>query len=65
MNSMAMEMEGLKRGLEKLKELGVALESLVTDRHVQINNYMKINHPEVNHYYDCWHVVKCKLLSHL
>ena len=55
-----MELEGLKRGIAKLKELELEMRSLVTDRHIGIANYMKSAQPDIDHYFDCWHVAKCK-----
>lgn len=55
-----MELEGLKRGIQKLRDLDVDITSLVTDRHVGIANYIKENEKDITHYFDCWHVSKCK-----
>ena len=60
MNSVAMELEGLKRGLRKLKAMDVEIRSVVTDRHVGIANYVKQHEPDITHYFDCWHVAKCE-----
>jgi len=63
MNSNAMEMEGLVRGLRKLKDLQVQVDSLVTDRHMQIAAMMRAPRSEfkdIKHYFDVWHVSKCK-----
>ena len=53
-----MEKEGLERVLDflELRRLKVAI--LVTDRHKQINKWLRENHPEITHYYDVWHVAK-------
>ncbi|XP_061179861.1 uncharacterized protein LOC133188445 [Saccostrea echinata] len=54
-----MELEGLKRGLRHLTELNrVQVHDLVTDRHVMIKSYMKTEKPNINHYFDVWHVAK-------
>ncbi|KAG1936444.1 hypothetical protein F2P79_018498 [Pimephales promelas] len=51
-----MEKEGLKRGLEHLEAHGVKLECIVTDRHPQINNFLReINIPQ---FYDVRHLEK-------
>ena len=34
------------------------LHDLVTDRHVMIKSYMKTERPNMNHYFDVWHVAK-------
>ena len=53
-----MEKEGLNRVLNFLKEQGLTVEVLVTDRHKQINKWLCESHPEITHYYDVWHVAK-------
>ena len=62
MNSVAMELEGLKRGMQKLRDMDLEISSIVTDRHVGIANYIKEKEKDIAHYFDCWHVVKCKFL---
>ena len=57
-----MELEGLKRSLVVLKEKGVEVTNVVTDRHVQVKKYMREEHPDIEHEYDCWHVVKGQYL---
>nr|XP_055069990.1 uncharacterized protein LOC129450961 [Misgurnus anguillicaudatus] len=51
-----MEMEGLKRSLSLLEERGVTLDSVVTDRHPQIQKFLK--ETRIKHYYDVWHIEK-------
>ncbi|XP_063436058.1 uncharacterized protein LOC134717453 [Mytilus trossulus] len=54
-----MELEGLKRGLSLLIDTNhIEVSTLVTDRHVMIKKFMKDNHPEINHYFDVWHIAK-------
>ena len=53
-----MEKEGLQRLIEFLKGEGLQIDVLVTDRHKQINKWIRETHPEVKHYYDIWHVAK-------
>lgn len=60
MNSYAMELEGLKRALAKLKAMDVEVRSLVTDRHSGITSYMKEKNPDTMHYFDTWHLVRSK-----
>ncbi|VDI11931.1 Hypothetical predicted protein, partial [Mytilus galloprovincialis] len=36
----------------------IEVSTLVTDRHVMIKKFMKDNHPEINHYFDVWHIAK-------
>ncbi|XP_057191028.1 uncharacterized protein LOC130555030 isoform X2 [Triplophysa rosa] len=51
-----MEMEGLKRSLVLLEERGVTLDSIVTDRHPQIQKFLKES--RIKHYFDVWHIEK-------
>ncbi|XP_064191596.1 uncharacterized protein LOC135254919 [Anguilla rostrata] len=53
-----MEKEGLKRSLQFLEESGLTVGCLVTDRHPQIQKYIREEKPAVIHYYDVWHVAK-------
>uniref|UniRef100_A0A1S4L5U3 Uncharacterized protein n=2 Tax=Ixodes scapularis TaxID=6945 RepID=A0A1S4L5U3_IXOSC len=57
-SSCHMELEGLTRALLHLEELGLTVEVIVTDRHVQVSAYMKREHPLVQHRFDLWHVSK-------
>ena len=52
-----MEKEGLERVL-LLKQQGLTVEVLVTDRHKQINMWLHESYPAITHYYDVWHVAK-------
>ena len=56
-----MEKEGLIRGLDFFKSKDLAIDLLVTDRHKQIDAWVRINRPDIEHRYDVWHVAKCKL----
>ena len=53
-----MEKEGLHRCLSFLKEHNLDVAVLVTDRHKQINKWLRDKHSDVKHYYDIWHVAK-------
>lgn len=53
-----MEKEGLHRCLSFLKEHDLDVAVLVTDRHKQINKWLRDKHSGVKHYYDIWHVAK-------
>ncbi|KAM9424524.1 uncharacterized protein KZ484_002582 [Pholidichthys leucotaenia] len=57
-SSNAMEKEGFIRSMVLLAEHGLAVDSIITDRHPQIQKYMRENMPDVTHYYDVWHVAK-------
>ncbi|XP_063048719.1 uncharacterized protein LOC134445189 isoform X3 [Engraulis encrasicolus] len=51
-----MEKEGLRRSLELLDSKGVAVDYIVTDRHPQIQKYLRDR--DVQHFYDVWHFEK-------
>ena len=51
-----MELEGLKRSLALLEERKVTLDCIVTDRHPQIQKFLRES--AITQYYDVWHVVK-------
>lgn len=51
-----MELEGLKRSLEKLAAHGIVLDYIVTDHHPQIQKYLKDN--SIKQFYDIWHLEK-------
>ena len=52
------EKEGLLRVLKFLKQQGLTVEVLVTNRHKQINKWLRENYPSITQYYDVWHVAK-------
>ncbi|XP_050964151.1 uncharacterized protein LOC127164327 [Labeo rohita] len=51
-----MEKKGLKRSLEWLEACGVRLDCIVTNRHPQIQKFLKERN--VTQYYDVWHLEK-------
>ncbi|CAN7938705.1 unnamed protein product [Ixodes hexagonus] len=53
-----MELYGCVKGLASLKAEGVAVEALVTDRHLSIKSHMKKKEPDTRHYFDPWHIAK-------
>ena len=55
-----MEKEGLCRVLKYLKQQKVAISIIVTDRHRQINKWLRETHPIIKHFYDVWHIAKGK-----
>ena len=59
-NSNAMEKERLIRSCNHIKSSGLKIETLISDRHLQIQKWIRENLPEVTHYYDVWHVAKGK-----
>ena len=62
-SSHAMELEGLKRGLEWVIDTNdMTVTDLVTDRHSSVKKYMREENPHINHWFDVWHVAKGMLL---
>ena len=55
-----MEKEGLVRGIKFIEEHGLSIELFVSDRHRQIEKWLKSDKPDITHKYDVWHVAKCK-----
>ena len=53
-----MELEGLVRALNFLVDSQVQIGSVITDRHKQINKYLREEHPDIKHRYDVWHISK-------
>ncbi|CAC5374863.1 unnamed protein product [Mytilus coruscus] len=52
-----MELEGIKRALEFLKDY-VNIKEVVTDRHSSIKKYMRISQCDKKHLFDVWRVAK-------
>ena len=58
-SSHAMELEGLKRGLEWVIDTNnMAATDIVTDRHSSVKKYMREEFPDINRWFDVWHVAK-------
>ena len=55
-NSQRMELDGLKKVLERLESLGLAFKSLTTDRHKQVRKYMRQLKKYISHQFDVWHM---------
>ena len=53
-----MEKEGLIRAVKFLHDEDLTIKQLVTDRHPQIQKYVREQLPETSHKYDVWHIVK-------
>nr|XP_022289161.1 uncharacterized protein LOC111101133 [Crassostrea virginica] len=53
-----MELEGLKRGFQRLEDAGIHIQTLVTDRHGMVKKYMRTEHADKSHYFDVWHLAK-------
>lgn len=59
-NAYRMEIEGLKRCLQNLKDRNIRIIDLTTDRHVQVKSYMAKEETSIRHWFDVWHVAKGK-----
>ncbi|KAJ8369539.1 hypothetical protein SKAU_G00095670 [Synaphobranchus kaupii] len=57
-NSQHMEKEGLVRSIAALEEAGVQIKNIVTDRHPQIQKFLREEKPAIQHFHDVWHVAK-------
>ena len=53
-----MERAGLVRTLAFLERAGLSVDTVVTDRHPQIQKYLRESRPTITHYYDVWHCGK-------
>ena len=53
-----MELEGLVRSLKFIEDAGVKIHTFITDRHLQVNKYLREKKSGITHYYDVWHVAK-------
>lgn len=56
-----MEKEGLRRGLDHLESNQLQVDYIVTDRHTQVQKYLRER--EIKQYYDVWHLEKGKWKS--
>ncbi len=64
-NSNACELEGMRRMFHLLLDVqNLTLDTLITDRHRQIQKYVRdelLQHPQARngrHYFDVWHIAK-------
>lgn len=65
-NSSRMEKVGMIKVLERVGNAGISINSLTTDRHIQIRKYLKEERNDINHQFDIWHVsnsIKKKLVK--
>ncbi|XP_050411067.1 uncharacterized protein LOC126825423 [Patella vulgata] len=57
-SSVHMEKEGLIRCVDWLKTYNIDIGTFVSDRHLQIQKWVRENLDGTNHFYDVWHVSK-------
>ncbi|KAK3107593.1 hypothetical protein FSP39_017919 [Pinctada imbricata] len=56
--SVQMEKEGLRRSMLQLQSKNIKIDTFVSDRHPQINKWVRENMEGTTHYFDVWHVAK-------
>ena len=60
-----MEKEGLERVIAFLQKNGLSINVIVTDRHRQIDKWIRETYTDMEHYYDAWHVAKGKIILYM
>ncbi|XP_077519942.1 uncharacterized protein LOC144129728 [Amblyomma americanum] len=60
-SSTSMKKFAFVKSLNIVKERGLKVTSVTTDRHGQVTNYMRTQEPTIRHYYDC--VMHCDAVS--
>ena len=55
-----MELMGFQRAMEYLSNVEIRVSTFISDRHGSIKKEMQEKHTDITHYYDLWHVQKCK-----
>lgn len=59
-SSYHMELEGLRRIVARLQKEGLSLAEIITDRHLQIQKWVREQLPGTKHSFDVWHIAKGK-----
>ena len=57
-SSYHMELEGLQHMIQVFDRFQVKVKALVTDRHRQIQAWLRKNWQAVKHFFDCWPIAK-------
>ena len=57
-SSTHMELKGLQKMVQLFNQFNITVTALVTDRHRQIQKWIRENWQTVHHYFDCWHIAK-------
>ena len=57
-NSNCMEKKGFMDTLSNLEANGIKVDIISTDRHPQIKKEIRVNHPNIDHQFDPWHISK-------
>lgn len=56
-----MELEELRRIVARLQKEGLSLAEIITDRHLQIQKWVREQLPGTKHSFDVWHIAKGKM----
>ncbi|KAJ8049501.1 hypothetical protein HOLleu_02272 [Holothuria leucospilota] len=65
-SSVAMEKVGFRTCLNRVREKGIKVQLVATDRHAGIRKVMRTEYPDIDHDFDVWHFaksIKKKLLA--
>ena len=57
-SSTHMELKGLQKMVQVFNQFNITVTAIVTDRHRQIQKWIRENWQTVHHYFDCWHIAK-------
>lgn len=57
-NSNQMEKKGFVKTLGNIEANGIKVDIISTDRHPQIKKDMRVNHADIDHQFDPWHLAK-------
>lgn len=53
-----MEKKGFIETLANIEANGIKVKLISSDRHTQIKKEMRVNHPDIDHQFDPWHLAK-------
>ena len=48
----------MKRCIARLESEGMTIRSITSDRHSQVRAYLAAEKPEIQHFFDAWHMLK-------
>ena len=60
-----MEMLAFRNCMDSLLACGLAIDTLITDRHSSITKHMRENLGHIKHYFDLWHLKKSMIIMYL
>ncbi len=53
-----MELVGVQRCFKYLKDAGIGIASFISDRHKGVAKWLRESFPNVQHFFDIWHVAR-------